>query len=279
MDYSNRHKTTVQGVRLPKVYVPEDRGLNECCCSFMVFASPDTEPYKNQKSSAWIAKADFIDFLLTLPDGSTITLPDTEFPNQQDAYYATVDWYTMLGLYGPGCYTLTLDYTVAGISDSFVWAKYDLVEYSLARLNHHVALKTTFNSLQTIEGIDFTGSNVVDCLTFPGWFGDRKPNMVVENLTYSTRESRKIHRENLNAYELTAQTVTECISNKLLDLHLLSENDIKVSDFNAMNHSYKYLDFPAIVEKSPEVSYRTRKATIKCEMGDKYKNNRSKYGF
>lgn len=278
-NYNNRTKAFFKSVKLPKQYTPENRGLDECCCSFMVFASDSTDSWKNQKTSAWIPKADFIEFELIKSDGTIIPQTAIEFPNQLDAYYCTVDWYTILADHGSDCYELKVTYTVAGVSDFFTWGKYDLIPYNLKRLNGWVALQTTFDSNQTIEGINFAGANVVDCINFHGWFGERKTNTVVENLIYSTREARKVYRENLNSYELKADSVMECISNKLLDLHLLSENNLLVSDFNAYNHTYKYLSFPVIVEESPNVTYKTRKATITCKVGDKFKNSRSKYGL
>ena len=278
-NFNNRHKAFYKSVKLPKQYTPEDRGLSECCCSYLVFASESTDSWKNQKTSAWIPKADFIEFKLVKSNGDEIPQVAVEFPNQLDAYYCTVNWYEVLESNGSGCYELHLTYTVAGVSDSFVWGKYTLIEYDLARLNHYVAIHTTFNSNQSIQGINFAGANVEDCVTFKGFFGEQKTNTVIENLTYTTREARKVYRENLNSYELRADSITECISSRLLDLHLLSENNMLVSDFNAMNHSYRYLSYPVIVEESPNIKYNNRKASITCKMGDKVKNSRSSYGL
>jgi len=65
----------------------------------------------------------------------------------------------------------------------------------------------------------------------------------------------------------------------LTDLYLLSENQLFISDYNAHNHSYRYLDLPAIVQESPEITYFefSREASLKCIVGDKFKNQRSYY--
>ena len=277
--YSNRVKEFVKGVKLPSVFTPENRGLDECCEPFKVFASSDTDRFKNDKTSAWMRDVDSIAFKLVKSDSTEITINEVPFINQLNAYYCTVIWRDILVNYGQGCYDLIIDYSIAGISDSLTWGSYFLQEYSEEKVRGLVSVRSFFNSIQTIEGIDFSGSKVEDCINFYGFFGNRQPRTEIDNLVYSNRESRKVKRENLNQYDLSADAVSECISKKLLDLHLLSENDLFVTDHNTLNHSYRYIDFPVIVEESAEVSYNGRKATLSCKLGDKFKNSISKYGI
>jgi hypothetical protein len=60
---------------------------------------------------------------------------------------------------------------------------------------------------------------------------------------------------------------------------LFSENELYISDYNAHNHSYRYLDLPVIVSESPSVEYKdlSRKAVLKCKVADKFKNQRTFY--
>jgi hypothetical protein len=88
---------------------------------------------------------------------------------------------------------------------------------------------------------------------------------------------KRVIRENLNEYEITTDPEDECIIKPMIDLYLLSENELFISDYNAHNHSYRYLDIPVIVQESPEIEYKdfSRKAVLKCKVSDKFKNQRT----
>ena len=137
-----------------------------------------------------------------------------------------------------------------------------------------------FNLQHQIEGINFTGSNVEDTIRFYGFIGERQPNMEIDNLIYQNRTMKTVVRENLNTYKITTDPCNECLTTKLTDLYLLSENEMFVSDHNAHNHSYRYLDIPVVVQESPEINYLDilqRKAILTCEIGDRSKNKRTFY--
>jgi hypothetical protein len=87
-------------------------------------------------------------------------------------------------------------------------------------------------------------------------------------------------RENLNSYEIITDPADECIIRPLVELYLLSENELYISDYNVHNHSYRYLDLPVIVQESPKIEYPdefARKASLTCTVGDKFKNKRTYY--
>ena len=88
---------------------------------------------------------------------------------------------------------------------------------------------------------------------------------------------KRVIRENLNDYEIITDPEDECIIKPLVDLYLLSENELYISDYNAHNHSYRYLDTPVIVNESPTIEYKTlsRKAVLTCKVADKVKNQRT----
>jgi hypothetical protein len=90
---------------------------------------------------------------------------------------------------------------------------------------------------------------------------------------------RRVIRENLNDYEIITDPENECIILPLVDLYLLSENELFISDYNAHNHSYRYLDLPVIVSESASIEYKTlsRKAVLTCKVSDKFKNKRTYY--
>ena len=133
---------------------------------------------------------------------------------------------------------------------------------------------------QQIEGINFTGSNVESTLRFNGFIGNSQPNMEIDNLIYGNREMKSNIRENLTDYEILVDATLKCITAPLINLYLLSENELFISDYNAHNHDYCIKDLPVIVSESPELIYPdpfTRKAGVKAKVSDKFKTKRTYY--
>jgi hypothetical protein len=103
--------------------------------------------------------------------------------------------------------------------------------------------------------------------------------MEIDNIIYRNREMKRVIRENLNSYEIITDPSHKCITQPMVDLYLLSENELYISDYNAHAHDYCLYDVPVIVEESPEIEYYefSRKAKVTCQVGDKFKNKRTYY--
>ena len=88
---------------------------------------------------------------------------------------------------------------------------------------------------------------------------------------------KRVLRENLNQYEILTDPLDECQLLPLIDVYLLSENELFISDYNAHNFTYNYKDLPVILEESAEIEYYdfSRKASLKAVVGDKFKNKRT----
>jgi hypothetical protein len=102
--------------------------------------------------------------------------------------------------------------------------------------------------------------------------------MVIENLVYSDRFTKKGNNENLNTYTMSTEYLKECITNRLLDVHLLGANEIWISDHNKQNHTYKYLDWPVVLEESPDTEEVERLCKITAKFGDRKKDKIARYG-
>lgn len=271
-----------QSIRLPQTFVEQDRGLIDCCCTQLVLGS-NGESWANDLSSMWIKLSnseDSLNFLLLDCNQNVIDNFDAvEFPNEPNAYYCTVNWNNVLIDHGQGGYTLAIAYSISGISGLLLWGDYKLLPYTIQNALKTARVRAIFNGKQTIDGIDFTNSNVISTHRFYGYIGNRQPNMTIDNLIYENREMKRVIRENLNDYEIITDPEDECILRPLLELYLISENQLFISDYNAHNHSYRYLDMPVIVSESPTVEYKdfSRKAVLKCKVGDKFKNQRTFY--
>ena len=266
-------------LRLPDEPTP-NRGLKDCCCETLVLASNSSKSWENDKTSAWIK--------LTPGSTSTFTLlkngeetnytPTPQlFINDQNAIFTTINWNDVLTSDGPGCYKLVIKYNISGIIGQVVWGIYKLLPYTMENALKTARVRAIFNGFHEIEQINFTGSNVESTHRFYGFIGNRQPNTEIDNLIYNDRQMKRVIRENLNQYEILTDPLDECQLEPLIDVYLLSENELFISDYNAHNYSYKINDLPVILEESAEIEYYdfSRKASLKAVVGDKFKNKRT----
>jgi hypothetical protein len=274
-----------KSIKLPEDFVEEARGIKDCCCVYLVLGSESGDSWKNDVTSAWVKvsedKFDTYGFELIDEAGNPTNYTPTSnpFPNDELAHYTTIQWNDVLNSDGAGCYELRITYTISGISGSISWGKYKLQPYSIQNALNTARVRAVFNGFHEVEGIDFTDSNVESSFRFFGYIGNRQPNMETDNIIYSNREMKRVIRENLNTYEIVTEPTDECITKPLLELYLLSENELFISDYNAHNHSYRFNDVPVIVSESPSVEYYdlSRKAKVTCVVADKFKNKRTYY--
>ena len=270
-------------IKLPEIVQEQDRGLKECCCVYKVLGDTAKTDWKNDLSSAWIklsAVSDTATFRLK-KNGvvATYTPTSVPFPNEENAFYTTVDWGDVITSDGVGCYTIEIEYSISGITGTIVWGTYDLEAYSISNALNTARIRAIFNGYQEIEQINFTGADVQSTFRFFGYIGNRQPNTEIDNIIYDNREMKRVIRENLNSYQLITDPSDDCIIRPLVDLYLLSENQLFISDYNAHNPSYFIQDLPVIVEESPELEYYdfSRKVKLTCTLSDKFKNKRTYY--
>ena len=282
--YQERIQKKYQSIQLPVLFSDQDRGFKMCCDPLLVLAGGD-ESWENDMSSAWIKvsdPSDTFDFVLE-KDGVPVpvyALTIEEFPNEDNAYYTTIQWSEVLAQEGAGCYTLKVSYDISGMTGDFTWAIYDLKPFSVQNALTTARMRVKFNLQQEIEGINFTGANVEDSFRFWGFIGDRQPNTEIDNLTYQDRTVKTVVRENLDTYVITTDPLSECFITPMTDLYLLSENEMWISDYNAHNHSYKINHVPVVVQESPEIDYLDRwqwRAVLTCTVGLRNKTKRTHY--
>jgi hypothetical protein len=274
-----------KSIKLPEGFEEEDRGLRGCCdCELPVLASGSSNDYENDIVSAWLKLSDVQDtvsFRLIKPNGSPANYIPTavEFVNEPNAWFTTIQWKDVLASDGEGCFKLIIKYNISGVEGSLTWGLYKLQKWSIQNALKTARVHAFFNSYHEIEQINFTGSNVESTFRFYGYIGNRQPNTELDNLIYQNREMKRVIRENLNQWEIITDPSKECVTRPLIDLFLLSENQLFISDYNAHNHSYQIKEIPVIVEDSPEVEYFdfSRMARLTCIVGDKFKNKRTFY--
>jgi len=280
----DRHFRKYDSIQLPDTFMEPDRGFKICCDCPMKVLAGGSETWENDITSAWIklsSPGDAAAFVLKKNGIIASYIPAVnEFPNQPNAYYATIPWADVLSSDGRGCYSLEIEYNISGIQGTLFWGQYDLMPFSTENALETARIRVKYNLRQEIEGINFTGANVQDCIRFHGFIGDRQPNMEIDNLIYQNRVVKSVVRENLDQYTISTDPLQECFILPLTDLFLLSENEMWISDYNAHNHSYRINDIPVIVEESPEIDYLDRwqrLAILTCVVGLRKKNQRTYY--
>jgi hypothetical protein len=278
-----RYAKFYKSIKLPKIFKEENRGWKSCCCNFMALASGSNDSWKNDLTSAWIKLsdvADSADISIISCSGELVYKPEKKnVVKTPNAFYWTVNWNEVLIEKGSGTYKIIISCSISGITQEIVWGVYDLKPWTIKNALQTARIKAIYNSYQEIEGIDFTGSKVLDTIRFNGFIGKAQPNTFIDNLVYQNRETKKVIRENLYVYEIHVDPTCENITSKIVDLFLLSENDLFITDGNKFNHSYKYLDLPVILENTAEFEYKDfdRKAGLMAKVSDKFKNKRSFY--
>jgi hypothetical protein len=279
-----RKKEDFNVVKLPSGLQPEDRGLIECCCAYDVYADlTSNDSWKNDVKGVYLKRStsgDTATFKIKDCNNNILTNYGTvlSFPNDPLTKGFVYNWKQYLQTYGAGVYTISVDYTISGITGTLVFGAFNLQQYSLAKLNETVRLKSLFNSYSMEEDIDFTGSNFVDTVRSAGYFGLMQPNVEVNNLIDKGRKMVKTTREYLKSYELTCEPLTSCESPLILK-HLLNEDGCFISDYNISNHSYLYNDFPVIVSGEINCEYpsNARLMRLKATFNDITKNKKSMY--
>jgi hypothetical protein len=279
-----RIKKSYKRAKLPFVYIPENRGLIECCEPLLVLANGDGISYHNDIECAWIKltddPTDTVDFVLK-KNGVNATYQPTPqaFINEPNAFFIQVPWSDVLASDGLGMYTIEISYSISGITSSFTWGMYDLQLYTPSNADGTVRLKAVFNVYHEIEDINFLDSNVTGTLRLKGFCGNRKLNMKIENNWLNNRSLDNIVKENIPSYEFTTDPLRECKMRRLTDLYLLSSVDLFVSDYNSFNHTYAINDLPVGFEESPEtVPYEfSRYQGLTVNLIDARRNKRTYY--
>jgi hypothetical protein len=269
-------------IKIPKDFSEPNRGLDECCCEWLVLGSSGSS-WENDKTSAWIKLSSGLDThtfkLFKNGNPTTYTLTSLPLPEEPNGFYCTVNWYDVLLSDGPGCYSLKIQYNISGIQAVLNWGNYKLKPFTVNNAKGTARIRAVFNGRQEAEQINFTNADVVSDIRFSGFIGKRQPNMEIDNIIYGNREMKRVIRENLYTYEIGTDPLQECFIKPMIETYLLSENQLYISDYNVGNHSYRYTDLPVIVAESPEIEYYdfSRLAKLTCKVGDKFKTQRTYY--
>jgi hypothetical protein len=252
-------------ISFPTGYEEEDKRLKKGCCRKELKLADVADPinWKNDWSGVPVKAfdpTDIVDFVIE-KCGEANPLPNLGevgvFPNDQNLRGFMYDWRQYLDIYGAGTYTIKVQFTISGTPGGYTWGVFELKPYSIPNAEATVRTFIKYNSFNLRENMDFTNSNFKDSLRFEGFFGDRQPQMQVNNLYTKGRKLQKVTRENLNEFTLYTSPVNINITRVLLDWHLLNEDVLLITDHNRYNHNYNIFDKPVTVPESPTMEYYT----------------------
>jgi len=260
MDY--RIKQNVKIARLPKGFQEDQRGLkNKRACHELALASDsDKENWKNDIKGVFLKKsdpADTVEFILEKCGTGVVSNEGyvPVFPNDPLAVGFVYEWQKVLLAHGVGEYTISVNFTIAGIQDLQCLHLIDLVRYSIFSARGTIRSWAEFDSFYVKQDIDFTDSDFRDSVRCNGYFGDRQPETEVNNLIGNKRRIEKTTRENLNVLTFRTDPVGICITRQLVDLHFLNEDRLLITDHNQSNHDYILLDKEMVVSESANFEY------------------------
>ena len=281
----DRHQRKYDAIQLPEVFEEEDRGFAKCCTKLLVLANGTSNTEENDVSSAWLNLSDPSDtFEFVVVDDNDVPTsfqPDAEaFPNEENAYFFTVQWKDILASDGEGCYSIKVTYNIGGVDGFFTWRYYELKFFTVQEALCTARIRVKFNLNQSIEGINFTGANVEDSIRFNGQIKKDQSNTEIDNLIYNSRRIETVVNENLPTYLIKTDPYTDEVLRLFTDLYLLSANEMFISDYNAHTSSYRIKDVPVIIKDTPERSSAdeySRFETISCTVTNRIANERTYY--
>jgi len=201
-----RNKICFDIISFPEGFDEENRlGCKEVCCEPLpkIASLTDNESYKNDWTNVTVKKStisDIVDFII-VKCGDPTPLPllgeQGIYPQDNLAFGFNFEWKQYLSLYGSGKYSISVSFTISGVTGGYAYGDYYLKPYSIYNVKNTVRVWSQPNSYSETELIDYTNSNVKDCIRFNGFFGERKPNTEVNNLITKGRRVEKSTRENV----------------------------------------------------------------------------------
>lgn len=276
-------------VRLPEPPIP-DKGFKECCYTNLVLAHPtDSDKYKNDFTGFWFKKqtsSDDCNFILhELATGDTYDLNNGTYgvfkdfgsiAGQPNLTTYIVHWRKVLNTLGRGLYQIEKAMTVAGLPFSEMSNTFTLESFNDVIADKTVRIDAKMDGkLVHYDNVNFKGSGFETSIRTYGFFGRRDPKYKQDNLVKRNYETVQISMSQENEYEFQTGLIPECITVEIYDF-ILFGNELFISDYNAINHSYKYRLYEVELDSNKGGKYYTtnRDLRINLTFADRLKNKR-----
>lgn len=275
-------------VKLPTPATP-NKGFKECCYTNLVLADEaDDDPYKNDFTGVFFKRqtaGDSCDFIIhELDTGNTYALNSSiygefkdfgDIAEQPNLKTYILRWRKVLAVLGAGNYQIEKDITIAGLSFSELSNTFTLKTFSNTEADKTVRIETKINGELVHFETDFKGSEFETSIRTKGFFGRRNPTYEQDNLVKRNYKTVQISMSQKNEYEFQAGLIPYCITKEILDFVLFGD-ELFISDYNLINHSYELKVLPVELESNKGTNYYTtnRDARINFVFVDRFKNKR-----
>lgn len=265
---------------------PPDKGFKECCYTQIVLADlTDINPYKNDYTGVYFKRPtpnSTVDFFLVDAANNDYALNDSTYGTfqdfggvQSDLSFYIVEWRKVLNLLLEGTYHIRQDVSIAGVLISYTSNTFTLKEFTVERADKTARIDCVMNGILVDENVNFKGTNFKTSLRFRGFFGNNQPEAEQDNVFRRDYYTEQVSLNINNKYILQGHSLPECITSEIFSF-IIKGNDIFCSDYNIVNHSYKYEVLPVELDNIDGIKYHqfSRNANFNLVFTDRYKNKR-----
>ena len=266
--------------------IPPNRGFKECCYTQLALADlTDIAPYKNDYTGTYFKRPtpnSTVLFFLVDSLANDYALIDSTYGRFQDfggvspdlSFYE-VQWRKVLSLLGEGAYFIRQDVSIAGITISYASNTYTLKAFSIDRADKTARIDCVMNGLLVDENVDFKGTNFKTSLRISGFFGNNQPDIEQDNVFRRDYYSEQISISVNNKYILQGLKLPDCITSEIFNF-IIKGNDLFCSDYNKVNHSYRYEVVPVELDNIDSIKYHQfdRNINFNLTFTDRFKNKR-----
>lgn len=210
--------------------------------------------------------------------------------NDSKLKYAYVDWLTVLNNEGAQTYKVYIVYTTGITVNELLYGTYNARFWNVNMLTGSVKIRSYFNSIINTNKISFDKNTALDLnfnenkiiwddVRVKGFFGNRQPKTVVENIISSSNNILATFKENLNEYTFSSVPLLTNHSNHLIDFTFLNGLFYTVWDYNKFNHnlySGKNIALKEVLDITPKGEH-TNKAEIQAVFNDYFQANKMSY--
>lgn len=287
-NYGERTLAYSTMVKLPEPAIP-DRGFKECCYDNLVLAHLTDSKYQyNDFNSFYFKKqmqSDDCDFVLVeISTGDEYSLNDGtygqywdfgDFQTQPNLTVYKVEWRNVLGILGTGLYQIKKVMTVAGMQFEELSNTFHLEHFSNELADKTVRLDSVMDGKLVHLDVDFKGTGFTTSIRMQGYFGNRNPEYVQDNLVKRNYDTVQISMSQENEYQFQTNLLPVCITEEIYDFMLFG-NQLYMNDYNLANHSYRYFKFPVELKGNKGSNYypNIRDSRINLTFTDREKDKR-----